>query len=207
MFQEFNFSVPGFFSIPYMSVFVIIAAVFFIAFCIWQYEYNCHFSLKPGEIAVISRMGQIRVVQAGDVWLVPFIEEVSFLPLVPVDFDIEISDLQNIEGFNLMVSVRVRASVDDSPSSIEKAVGYFKSSLDLFSVVSELFKSSISIALIETGADMSILSRDPLPVFEASEDMLRSELFERGVILLKLELLSIDDSEGIIKRLGKGGFK
>ena len=195
-----EFVIPSIFSIPYLIFFGIILFLIFAGLCIYVFYFHYYVQIKPDEIAVIKRNDRLKVVSQGFVFLIPIIDEVYFLPKTPLEFTVITEDLRNIEGFKFKVTAKLRAGLDDSPAALMKSSLYFKSVLDISSVINELFKTVISIEFMNPGSNMKNLCENLMELEERMESDLREELFLRGLLFLSVKIVSIEDSEGIMAK-------
>ena len=195
-----EFTIPGFHSIPYLILFEILLFLAFAGLVIYLFYVHYYYVLKPDELAVISRNGKVRIVDQGFVVLIPLLDEIYFMPKVPLEFTVETENLRNVEGFKFQVCATIRTALDDSPSVLTKSSRYFKSVLDISSIVNELFKTVSSIELMDPDSNIKNLCEKPNELEERIESNLREELFERGLMLLNIKIVSIDDSEGIMSK-------
>ena len=197
--QELNFNI---FTIPFFSAFLAISALIFIAFLAFVYIYFCFHNLKNGEIAVINRLDHIFIYEKGLVWSIPFLDNMYILPTQPRDFFIELDDIQNCEGIRFKIDTCIRAAIDPDAKSLTLAVKYIKSELDMLSIIKELLKSSMSIILMYDTSDTNALAFRSQEIYQQVENLLRQELFQRGIIFVSLTVQKIDDTTGYIKKLG-----
>ncbi len=196
-------AIPAITSIPFFIASLSILLILPAGLVAWLYIHYCRYKLKPGQIAVIKRAGEIIISDSPQIWTMPFLDEVNILDTNPRLVDITANNITNNEGVVFTIEADIKSAFDNSPSALKTAVSYFQSDLDLKSVFQELFTGAISMAFLITDTKINTLLFSTAELEKATEEILREELFKRGVLLISLKISRISDSSGIMENFRK----
>lgn len=196
-----EFKIPTLTSIPGFSCSSSLLILFLLALAVWQYIYWCRYLLKDGEFAIIKRLGEYKVVITPTIWLIPFIDEINFMQYSPIVERYKLKDIVNSEGVRFDIEVETITELDIK--SKQFSLDYFKSQKDLHSVIEELLKAALSMAMLNENGRVNTLIFSIEGVENSCLDLIVEELQTRFIILRELKITSIEDRENILKNFNR----
>lgn len=198
----FKFVVPDIF--PKLRIYLFLGICIIITISIIAYLYYNVKTIEVNYLAVIERSNNyIYSLGPCTVYLIPFIDNITTIDLMPFSFTSEFENLVNSDGIYFKINTEVTAKFNISEDKVKfrSITSELPSTQSIAYFIENNLKAIISIELLNGENGIYQLANKLKNFEEIIKSKLLSEMKEKCIDIKDLKITEIKDSEGILEKL------